>query len=76
MSVDRRGRLESDPFDHRVTKDGRVLVSRGGRQVSVVAGTAADRLVAALAGADDAGIQLLLAKATGNYRHGNERRRG
>ncbi|UKJ65242.1 hypothetical protein H1Q78_07930 [Cellulosimicrobium cellulans] len=67
-----------DPFDHQVTQDGRVRVSRGGRIVVTVAGTAADRLAAALERAearDDEGeVQLLLARATGNYRRGNEKR--
>lgn len=67
-----------DPFDHQVTQDGRVRVARGGRVVVTVAGTAADRLVAALERAearDDEGeVQLLLARATGNYRRGNEKR--
>jgi hypothetical protein len=66
--------LESDPFDHRVTKDGRVLVSRGGRTVAVLAGPSAARLVTRLAGADEPARQHLLARATGNYRRGNERR--
>lgn len=71
--------LEEDPFDWRITKDGRVLISRGGRQVSVVAGYRAQRLSAGLEnvrarGEEDA-AQHLLARATGNYRRGNERRR-
>ncbi|MDI2132886.1 hypothetical protein [Yinghuangia seranimata] len=75
MPEDARGRLTTDPFDHRVTKDGRVLVSRGGRVVVTVAGPAADRLVAAIdAAEDDTAVQHLLARATGNYRRGNERR--
>ncbi|WP_435736385.1 hypothetical protein V5D56_16565 [Cellulosimicrobium sp. PMB13] len=67
-----------DPFDHQVTRDGRVRVARGGRVVVTVAGTAADRLVAALGRAEARGdeheVQLLLARATGNYRRGNEKR--
>jgi hypothetical protein len=65
--------LEDDPFSYRTTKDGRVLVSRGGRLIVTVAGAAADRLLAQL-GADDDLDQQLLARATGNYRRGNERR--
>ena len=65
--------LEDDPFSYRVTKDGRVLVSRGGRLVVTVAGARADRLVAEL-GESDRLDQELLARATGNYRRGNERR--
>ncbi|GAB3766850.1 hypothetical protein [Microlunatus parietis] len=65
--------LEDDPFDYRITKDGRVLISRGGRQVSVVAGNAAAALIGKL-GLDADQDQQLLARATGNYRRGNERR--
>ena len=65
--------LDDDPFDYRVTQDGKVLVSRGGRLVVTVAGARADRLVALL-GQDDDTDQQLLARATGNYRRGNERR--
>lgn len=73
--VDARGRLVDDPFDCRITKDGRVLVSRGGRQVCVIAPPAADRLVRSLAAAaDERSRQLLLARATGSYKRGNERR--
>lgn len=64
--------LDDDPFGYRITKDGRILISRGGRLVVTVASPAADRL-AALLGEDDVSDQQLLARATGNYRRGNER---
>ena len=68
--VDKRGRLESDPFDARVTASGTVLISRGGRLVTTVRGRAAERLSQALERArDDRATQLLLAKATGHYKH-------
>lgn len=69
--------LTEDPFDWRTTKDGRVLVGRGGRQVSVIAGDQARRLCAgleaALARGDEEAAQQLLARVTGNYKRGNER---
>lgn len=70
---DERGRLIADPFDYRVTKQGGVIVSRGGRAVMTVGGRDAARLVAALQGADESEAQHLLARASGNYRRGNER---
>jgi hypothetical protein len=63
-------------FTHRVTKDGRVLVAFHGRPVVTVAGAAAARLAAQLRDADADGVQLLLARATGNFKRGNERRGG
>ena len=65
--------LEDDPFDWRVTKDGLVLVSRGGRTVTTVRGAAAARLIGGLERADEDGAQQLLARVTGNYKRGNER---
>lgn len=65
--------LAEDPFSYRVTKDGRVFIDRGGRTVTVIAGGAANALAAKLGTADPSGIQQLLARATGNYRRGNER---
>jgi hypothetical protein len=70
---DERGRLTADPFDYRVTKMGGVIVSRGGRAVMTVGGRSAAQLVAALQRADDSQAQQLLARASGNYRRGNER---
>ena len=68
--IDERGRLESDPFDARVTSSGTVLISRGGRQVTVVRGKAGARLASQLdAARDEQAVQLLLAKATGHYKH-------
>jgi hypothetical protein len=65
--------LADDPFDHQVTKSGQVRISRGGRVVVTMAGKQADALVAKLATASPEQTQHLLARATGNYRRGNER---
>lgn len=66
--------LEDNPFDWRVTKDGQVLVSRGGRVVTTIRGAAAERLLGKLSLAGDDEAQQVLARATGNYKRGNERR--
>jgi len=71
--ADARGRLESDPFDFRETKAGELMISRGGRVVLTLGGKRAAALLKSLDKADEAGAQLLLAKATGNYKRGNER---
>jgi hypothetical protein len=56
------------------TKDGQVRVSRDGRVVTTLAGGAAKRFVARAEGASEPAAQQLMARATGNYKHGNERR--
>lgn len=55
-------------------KNGQVAISHHGRLVTVLRGTAASKLIGRLGTATDDEVQHLLARATGNYRRGNERR--
>jgi len=61
-------------FSYRTSKDGTVFIAWLGRQVVVLKGAAADKFLAriALAG-DEEEAQLVMAKATGNFKRGNER---
>ena len=67
--------LEDRPFGYAVTKDGRVRITWRSVVVTTVAGTKAAQLVAALDDAGDEEVQQLLARATGNFKRGNERPR-
>jgi hypothetical protein len=60
-------------YSYITTKDGAVRVAFRGRHVVTLAGRAAQRLASRLDGADAERAQLLLAKATGNFKRGNER---
>jgi hypothetical protein len=60
-------------FDATVTEDERVLVIWEGRTVVTVAGAPGRRLAHRLASADEDARRLLLARATGNFKRGNER---
>ena len=67
--------MASDPtqFSYHATKDGRLRVALRGRHVVTLSGGKAQRLASRLEGADPGQAQLLLAKATGNFKRGNER---
>lgn len=73
MPEDARNRFEEDVFTHRITKDGKVLIWWEGRIVTTIAGKDAVRLISRLETADRREVQQLLARATGHFRHGNER---
>ena len=73
MSSDRHDPLQDEPFSYRETKDGRVRIAFNGRVVTTVAGAAAAKLIPKLERADAAQVQQLLARATGHFKHGNER---
>lgn len=72
--TDRRNRLEDEPFAYRATKDGAVFISWRGKTVTTLRGKSAERFLASVRDLDEQGAQLLMAKATGHFKHGNERR--
>ena len=74
MPEDARNRFEEDVFTYRVTKDGKVLIAWKGQLVTTLAGKQAAKLIRQLEGADRRAVQHLLARATGNFRRGNERK--
>lgn len=63
-------------FTYRVGKDGVVLISRNGRQITILRNKAAEKFVAQIASLDLHGEQQLMARVTGNFKHGNERKAG
>jgi hypothetical protein len=66
--------LESEPFSFRETKDGRVLIDWNDRRAAVLTGARAARFLAAVDGATAERRQLEMARVTGNFKRGNERR--
>ena len=72
--IDKRNRLADEPFAYRVTKDGTIFIAWHGKTVTTLRGKAAERFLAAVHDLDDRAAQLLMAKATGHFKHGTERR--
>lgn len=66
--------LDDQPFSYLAGKDGRLAIGWRGRVVTTLKGDDAAALLTRLRGAAAPEIQLLLAKATGNFKRGNERR--
>lgn len=61
-------------FSYRTTKSGMVFVDFYGRAVTTLRGKAADRFLTRISAMDDAAAQVEMARVTGNFKHGNERR--
>ena len=73
---DRRGvLLKEQPFTFSQRGDGSVAVLWKGRRVSVLTGKLAENFLAAAPEFTGQELQLLLAKASGNFKRGNEKRR-
>lgn len=65
--------LADEPFTFVHSKDGRARISYNGRVVTTLAGETADKISRRLANASSREAQLIMAKATGNFKRGNER---
>lgn len=72
--IDKRGKLDDNLFDYQITKDGRVLLFWQGKHIKTLAGSEARKFIEKIDQLDESETQLLLAKATGNFKRGNERR--
>ena len=72
--IDKRGKLEAEPFSFRMTKDRKVFIHWNGRQILTIKGSAAEKFLASIDGVDAQQAQLELASVTGHFKHGTERR--
>ncbi|MBL8102490.1 MAG: hypothetical protein JNM02_08185 [Anaerolineales bacterium] len=57
----------------RETKDGRVLIYWHGKQITVLKGKVASKFLKDILPADSMQAQLVMARITGHFKHGNER---
>lgn len=71
---DQRHVLDKDVFSYQTTKRNTVFIFWRGKCVTTLKDSAAAQFLAKIARADQHGQQLLMAKITGNFKHGNERR--
>jgi hypothetical protein len=71
--VDKRNRLDEDVFAYRETKDSTVHISWYGKRVITLKGPQARKFLAKIVDLEGKAAQLVMAKITGNFKHGNER---
>lgn len=73
-NIDKRNRLDEAPFSYRVTKNNTIFISHNGKQVKLLKGNDAEKILEKIRFAEDKkAVQLILAKVTGNFKRGNER---
>ena len=67
--IDQRDRLKDKPFDYQISKNKLTRISYEGRHILTLSEKDTLKLEKKLQGADDFQIQLILAKATGHFKH-------
>jgi hypothetical protein len=71
-AIDKRGRLDEAIFSYRESKD-KVFIFWHTKQVMILKGQQARKFIDKIAHLDGKAAQLVMAKITGNFKHGNER---
>jgi hypothetical protein len=71
--ADARDKLTEEPFSYLALKDDRVQLKYHGKVIETLRGHDAIRFLNKAEQASQQQLQLLLAKATKNFKHGNER---
>lgn len=72
--IDKRGKLDDEIFSYQATKSERILLYWQGKLIKTLAGKQAQKFLRQIDDAEnDKDLQLIMAKATGNFKHGNER---
>lgn len=74
--IDKRNRLEENPFSYKISKDNTVFIEFHGKRVKILKGKEGEKFLKRieLAG-NDKEVQLILAKITVNFKRGNERKK-
>ena len=70
--IDKRGKLDGEMFTFKITKDKKVFISWFGKHVTTLKGNKANNFIKSMENLGNKEAQLLMAKATGQFKHGNE----
>ena len=71
--ADKRGMLDNEVFTYKITKDKKVFISWRGKSVVILSGRKAADFISNITNSDGKEAQLIMSKATGNFKHGNEK---
>lgn len=71
-NIDKRDKLKEEPFSYRVSKDKKVFLFWHEKQVMILKGKESEKFLGKIEKADKLEAQLIMAKVTGNFKHGNE----
>lgn len=72
-NVDKRNRLDEEVFTYKINKDNKVFIFWNGKQIMILKGSESEKFIRKMETADHKEAQLIMAKVTGNFKHGNER---
>ncbi len=71
--IDKRNKLDEEFFSYKVSKDNKIFIFWYEKQVKILIGKESEKFLAKIEKTNAKEAQLIMAKATGNFKHGNEK---
>jgi len=65
--------LSEQPFSYKITNSEKIIIYYNNKQIMIVKDNEAVKLQSKVFNKSEKQVQLILAKITGNFKHGNER---
>jgi len=72
-NTNKRNQLIEHPFSYKITNSDKVIIYRDKKHITIIKDRESAKLQSKITNKSEQQVQLILAKITGNYRHGNER---
>ena len=72
-NVDKRKLLDEEPFSYRINKDKKVFIYWNNKEIVILGSKKSEEFLSKIQNATIKEAQLIMAKATGNFKHGNEK---
>lgn len=74
-NIDKRNILDEEVFSYRVSKDNKVFISWHDKQIMILKDKESQKFLSKIEKTEGKQAQLIMAKITGNFKHGNEKGR-
>ena len=75
-AADKRNKFNAEIFSYRKSKENKVFIYWNNKQVMILKNKMAQKFIKQIEELDDRDKQLVMAKITGNFKRGNERKKG
>lgn len=71
--IDKRNKLDEEPFSYHISKDKKVFLYWHEKLVMILKEKESKKFIARIENTELKEAQLIMAKITGNFKHGNEK---
>jgi hypothetical protein len=75
QNIKQEGKFTEEVFSYKTSKDHKIFIFWYGKQVMILKDKESEKFLSRISGAGFQESQLIMAKITGNFKHGNEKKK-